>query len=287
MDAHVRALAARQADVVAAWQLREAGWTWAKIRHHAHSRGWRRIHQGVYALTSSPLSRRQLWFAALLTAPGTVLSHGSAGACYGWYRFARPYEVVTRPGRGGRRRQGRVLIFRSTCLDGEVTRHMGIPITTAARALVDLASGLDEKRIGRAFREATRLRTTTARSVLESVERHPGRRGTPLLRALATRYTRLPYARTRSDAEARALELLHDARIPPPRVNADVAGEEADLVWVERRLIVEVDGPQFHQFPGEDARKEQSWRAAGYTVRRIASDTVYEAPADLIAVCAS
>jgi hypothetical protein len=286
MDSHLRGLAARQADVVASWQLREAGWTRGKISHHAHSRRWRRIHPGVYALSNSPVTRRQLWFAAVLTAPGSALSHGSAGACYGFYRFERPYEVVTRQGEGGPRRQGGVLVFRSRCLEGDVTRFQGLPITSAARVLLDLARGLDEKRMGRTFREAIRLKTTTARRVLELLRRHPGRPGTGVLRALATRYAPLPYHRTRSDPEGRALELLHDAGIPPPLVNTKVAGEEADLVWADRRLIVEVDGPQFHQFPDEDARKERAWRGAGYTVRRIASDAVYSAPGDLIAICA-
>jgi hypothetical protein len=116
------------------------------------------------------------------------------------------------------------------------------------------------------------------------VLRHAGRPGTPVLRSLATRYATLPYARTRSDPEGRALEVLHDAGLPPPLVNTKVAGREADLVWIEPRLIVEVDGPQFHQFRDEDARKERRWRAAGYTVRRIPSDAVYDAPADLIAM---
>src|SRR5918992_844659 len=104
MDPHLRALAATQDDVVAVWQLREADWSLGKVRHHAKSRGWRLIHDGVYALNSAPLTRRQLWFAAVLTAPDSFLSHGSAGACYGFYRFERGYEVITRPGRGGRRR---------------------------------------------------------------------------------------------------------------------------------------------------------------------------------------
>src|SRR5438128_9151647 len=156
MDHRLRALAARQSDVVAAWQLREAGWSWGKIGHHVRSRGWRTVHPGVYLMTSSPLSRRQLWFAAVLAAPGSVLSHGSAGACYGFYRFQRGYEVVTRPGRGGRTRTDGVLLFRSN-LDGDVTVHEGIPITTAARALVDIAAGLDDKQLRRAFRESIRL----------------------------------------------------------------------------------------------------------------------------------
>jgi hypothetical protein len=282
MDSHLHALAAAQADVVAAWQLRRRGWSWAKIKHHARSRGWRRIHPGVYALNAAPPRRVQLWWAAALTSPTSVLSHGSGGACFGFYRFEKDYEVITRPGTGGRRRQGGVLVFRSKRLEGDVTRHMGIPITTAERVLVDIAPGLDRKRLGRAFREAIRLRTTTARAVHDCVAAHGG---SALLLDLATRYATIPYERTRSNPEARALEVLHDAGIEPPLVNVKVAGEEADLVWLVRKLIVEIDGPQYHQFREEDARKERAWRAAGFTVRRIPSDAVYSDPARLIELC--
>ena len=85
----------------------------------------------------------------------------------------------------------------------------------------------------------------------------------------------IPYGRTRSDAEGLALEHLHDAR-EKPRVNVRIAGEEADLVFDEAREIVEIDGPRFHRFPEEDARKERLWSEAGFTVRRAGSDAVYE-----------
>jgi hypothetical protein len=275
-------LASRQADIVAAWQLRADGWTEAKVRHHRRSRGWTRVHAGVYVLTSAPLSQRQLWIAAVLSAPRSLLSHGSGGACYGFYRFERPYEVITRPGTGGRRRQGGLLIFRSRSLDADLNRHAGIPVTTAARVLLDLAPGLDDKQLGRAFREAIRLKTTTAARVLECAQRHRGRPGSPQLAALAARYATLPYERTRSNAEARALEILHEAGGPPPLVNSRIAGEEADLARPDRRVIIEIDGPQYHQFREEDARKEEVWRKAGYTVRRLTSDAVYDAPEELV-----
>ena len=272
---------------MAVWQLRRAGWSRGKIQHHAERGGWRALHSGVYLLTSSPPARRQRWFAAALTTPESKLSHGSAGACYGFYRFERGYEVVTRPGRGGRRRHGDVLVFRANLPDDEVTEHDGIPITTAARVLLDLAPGLDRKRLGRAFRESIRLRCTEARCVLETVQRHHGQPGTRLLGQLATRYAHIPYHRTRSDAEGLALELLHDAGVHSFRVNVKVAGVEADLVDIDRQVIVEIDGPQFHQFPDEDARKAEIWRKAGYEVRRISSDAVYEAPGLLVATCTS
>ena len=46
--------------------------------------------------------------------------------------------------------------------------------------------------------------------------------------------------------------------------------------------IIEIDGPQFHQFPDEDARKQARWEAAGFTVRRIPSDQVYNDPNRLL-----
>src|SRR6059058_6102748 len=154
MDPRVRTLAGRQADVLARWQLEDQGWSAGKIDHHVSRHGWRLVHPGVYLLSNAPPSRRQFWFAAALTTRDSVLSHGSAGACYGFYRFDRGYEVVTRDGSSGRRRHGRLLVCRSTALDGNTTCHMGIPITTAARVLIDLAPGLTDQRLGRAFRES-------------------------------------------------------------------------------------------------------------------------------------
>jgi very-short-patch-repair endonuclease len=284
MDAQVRELAAEQWDVVAAWQLLAAGWTRRKIIHRIRHRGWRVVHPGVYALTNAPLTRRQRWFAASLTTPDSILSHASGGACWGFRPWEGSVETITRPGGGGPRRLGDLLVLRSSKLDGDTTTHQGIKITTAARTLIDLAPHEGERETRRSFREALRLKVTTRQQLVATLSRHPGRRGTRLLGDLAARYASVPYHRTRSDAESLALELLHDAGVDPPRANTRIAGEEADLAWPDRRLIIEIDGPQYHQFSEEDLRKQRKWEAAGYTVRRISSDVVYGQPALLIAV---
>src|SRR3954470_6777653 len=203
---NVRELLAAQYDVVAAWQLIAADWTRAMVDHRVSEHGWRVVHRGVYALTNAELTRHQLWMAATLTAPGSVLSHASAAACWGFRPWQSRFETITRPGSGGPKRTGSVLVARSRRLAGDcagdVTRHQGLEITTPARVLIDLASGLDDRAVGRAFREAIRLKTTTAAEVQAALERHPTRRGTRLLRELATRYASLPYERARSDAES-------------------------------------------------------------------------------------
>jgi uncharacterized protein DUF559 len=105
-----------------------------------------------------------------------------------------------------------------------------------------------------------------------------------MLKELNDRYSGIPYSRCRSNAEAKALEILHDAGGEPPDVNVRIAGEEADLSWPRRKHIVEIDGPQYHQIAAEDARKQAIWEAAGYTVRRISSTDVHRAPELLIAL---
>jgi very-short-patch-repair endonuclease len=254
------------------------------VTDHARRHGWQRVHRGVYALTQAPLTRRQLWFAATLTAPACVLSHASAGACWGFWPFEGRFETVTRPGGGGPRRYRRVLVCRSRTLAGNTTRRDGIPITTAARTVIDLSPHLGDGAVRKMFRESLRLKTTSALELQGTISRHPGRSGTKLIGGLAARYSSLPYSRCRSDAEACALELIHDAGVEPPRVNRRIAGEEADLAWPSRRLIIEIDGPQYHQFPDEDARKTRRWRAAGFTVRRIDSDRVFERPHAVLAL---
>ncbi|MEA2375586.1 MAG: hypothetical protein QOD53_2049, partial [Thermoleophilaceae bacterium] len=144
--------------------------------------------------------------------------------------------------------------------------------------------GLEETKLARAFRESIRLKRTTARRVLDATERHAARPGTAKLAERAARYAQIPYQRTRSDPEGRALEVVRDAGLPLPRVNVKVGGEEADLVF--DGVIVEIDGPQYHRFREEDARKAEIWRKAGFEVRRVASGLVYEQPESLLAACA-
>jgi very-short-patch-repair endonuclease len=282
MNARVRQLAAAQDDVVAGWQLLDEGWSRSMVQHRVSHHGWRVIHPGVYSLTASRLTRRQLWIAATLTTRDSALSHASAGAYWGIRQFEGNFETITRPGRGGPKQVGALLVCRSTTLKGNVMIHDGIRVTTVPRTSIDLAAHISDRATGRMFREALRLGLTTSRELSEALDRHEGRRRTRVLRDLATRYAGIPYRRTRSDAEAYALEILHDAGRAPPQVNTRTAGEEADLTWPKKRRIIEIDGPQYHRFPDEDVRKQAEWEAAGYRVERIPSDEIYARPDRLL-----
>jgi hypothetical protein len=221
---------------------------------------------------------------ATLTAPESVLSHVSAAAAWGLWSRRRSFETVTRPGSGGPKRHGGVLVFHSGCLAGQTTRLRGIRITTVPRTLLDFAAGVSDSQIARAVREAIRLRLTTVEILVDYLSVNRGRRGVARLARVLVRYSGLPIERARSGAEVRALEVLRAAGLALPALNVRRAGEEADLSWATIRLIIEIDGGPFHLDRGEDARKQSVWEGAEWVVRRIPSDDVYEAPGRLVAL---
>lgn len=286
-DARLAAVAGRQHNRIALTQLHALGLSAHAVEHRVAAGRLVLVEQGVYAIAPVLDDPRGRWKGATLTAPGTQLSHASAAAAWG-ARPRRPhharFETVTRPGRGGPRRHGGLLVHRSGTLDGETTTHLGIPITTVERTLIDLAPHLGDRALAKAAREAIRLRLTDAERLRAALGRHRGRRGVARLAGIVAGLAGLPLGRTRSDAEARALEVLAHAGRPLPDVNRLIAGREADLSWPAHRLIIELDGPQFHLDPGEDAMRQAAWESAGWTVRRLPTDAVFDAPERLLAL---
>jgi hypothetical protein len=134
------------------------------------------------------------------------------------------------------------------------------------------------------IREAIRLKLTTMPRLQRQFHRGKGRRGIAGLRDYVERFGRLPFDRCKSDAEAMGLQVLAESNRPIPDVNVDIAGEEADFSWPARRLLIEIDGPQFHLFAEEDGRKQAIWKDAGWRVRRIPSGAVFDEPERLIAL---
>jgi len=284
-DARLAELAGRQFNRVSRRQLAELGLSDAAIAHRVATGRLVAREEAVFAV--APVLEHDdwgRWMEATLTAPGSVLSHVSAAAAWGFWSPARVFETVTRPGSGGPRRHGGVLAYRSSVLEGEWTFLRGIAITASARTLLDLARIASARALARAVRDAVRLDLTSVHELADAVGAHRRRRGSRRLAAVLARYSGLPLERARSGAEVRALEALRAAGRPLPRLNVRIAGEEADLSWPAWRRIVEIDGGPFHLDVGEDARKSAQWEAAGWTVRRLSSDDVYDRPDRLLAL---
>jgi hypothetical protein len=284
-DAQIAALAGRQFNRVSRQQLAKLGLSRSAIEHRLARGRLVAVEPGVFAI--APVIEHDdwgRWMAATLTEPQSVLSHNSAACAWGITTQRPRLQTITRPGSGGPRRHCGVLAFRSSTLAEDGTTLRGIPITCVPRTLLDLARGVTDRALARAVREAVRLELVTVPILGDHLVHHRGRRGSRRLAATLARYAGLPLERARSGAEIRALEVLRDAQRPLPSLNVRIAGEEADLSWRRARLIVEIDGAPFHLDVGEDARKERAWEAAGWSVRRISSDDVYENPQHVLAL---
>jgi hypothetical protein len=271
-----------QDGVVARWQLIRAGLS--ERSADCWVRGMQPLHDGVHLAGLAPPTQRQLWWAAVLSSPGTVLSHASAAACFGLRPVVGPVVTVTRVGNRGREHSPGLHVSYSLTLRNQVTEHDGIPITTVERTIIDLWPHLPPRARSRLLREGLRLGATDAMLMMSAIRAHRGRRGVASLRVEVEKLARLRLERCRSDPEAWAVALIADAGLAAPDVNERVAGEEADLSWPAARVIVELDGPSYHVLRDADIRKMKAWRAAGFDVRRLPTDAVYQAPERLLAL---
>ena len=216
-----------QDGVVARWQLIRTGLTEAGAEWWL--RGMQPLHDGVYLTGLAPPTQRQLWWAAVLTSPGTVLSHASAAACHELRPVVGATVTVTRVGNRGREHSRGLLVRYSLTLRGHITGHDRLPITTVERTIIDLWPNLSARARSRMLREGLRLGSTTAPRMLAAIRAHRRRRGVASLRAAVEQLGGLRLDRCRSDAEAWAVALIADAGLATPAVNERVAGEEADL----------------------------------------------------------
>jgi very-short-patch-repair endonuclease len=255
-DTVIARLAARQHGVVSRAQLLVAGVTKSAIEARLRGGRLHPLHRGVYAAGHKAIGAKGRAMAAVLACgKGAALSHQSAGALWEIRPPWRgPVHVTAK--QSGKRRG--IVVHRAGSLDGcEITRHHGIPVTSPARTLVDLADVLPPRALERALAEA-QIRNLIPRGEIPSA---PGRR-------IVARRT----APTRSDLEIRFLALLDAHGLPGPLVNERVLGYEVDMHWPEARLVVELDGYAFHgtrKAFEEDRARDAELQAAGWRVIRV------------------
>ncbi len=277
VDVAVAAVAQRQYGLVTRAQLRGLGVGETGIRQRIRTRRLHRIHRGVYAVGHCVLPARAHYLAAVLACgPGAALSHVAAAAHLGIRASAAARVDVTVPRRSGRRSPPGIRVHRSGRLTAEdVTVHEGIPVTTLARTLLDLADVLGDEALKRAVDEAEYLRLLDMTALIAAVHRNPGRRGARVIAAASG-----PLELTESALEDRFLALVERRGLPRPRVGATVAGYRADFYWPEAALVVELDGFAAHgtrtRFESDRRRDRVLARAGKRTIRLTANALAYD-----------
>ena len=284
IEAQIVASAARQHGVVTRGQLLAAGVSGGAIDVRLRTGRLRRIHRGVYAPgvldgKLAPAHAREM-AAVLACGPGAVVSHRSAASL--WEIHPPPGREkpvdVTVPAVTRRRRPG-IRTHRSALAPRSWTRLAGIPVTTPARTLRDLASEVTARELNRAAARAERRGLVTEPDIRSLTRECRGRRGAPLLRAALPDDGPLVF--TRSVAEERFLALVGDGRLAQPEVNVVVADREVDFLWRSERLAVEVDGFRHHGSRRSfetDRRRDAELTAAGIRVLRFTWRQITEEP---------
>jgi hypothetical protein len=185
-----------------------------------------------------------------------------------------------------RPRSNGVVWHEARLLPDEHTTHAGLPTTTVSRTILDLAATLQPHQLESIAREAERRGLGDATGLPTLLHRHPRRRGTKRLRTMLARAD-LGTGRTRSELEDRFLAFLDAYDLPRPLLNAPVEGRVRDCVWPAARVVVELDGREFHDDRHafeDDRRRDRELVAAGWTPIRVTWLTLDEEEDDLAAL---
>src|SRR5215210_1884025 len=274
-DELIAGLAHRQHGVVARWQLVALGLSLDAIDHRVAQARLHMLHRGVYAVGHRALRREAYWMAAVLAGgDDAVLFRRSAALLWGIRSSARANVEIAVP-RERRNRPG-IEAYETRLAPDEVTTHHGIPVTTPARTLLDVAAVLTEQQLTRAAERAEALRLTSPTSLEALAMRYPRRPGTPAIKRLIDE-NRIQATTTRSELERRFLTLLDAENLPPPLVNEEIHLDQAtkyepDFTWRTHKLIVELDGYETHatrEAFERDRARDRALQIAGWRVLRI------------------
>lgn len=259
-DEVISRLASRQGGVVGRKQLVAHGITAKAIDYRVGIGRLRVCYRGVYAVGHEAIQLRGRLVAGLLVAGrGAALSHRTAAALLKLIPSMPPFVEVTTTNKAPRSRPG-LVFHESKSLD--VIRRHGLPLTTPARTLLDLAATRPYRELERACSEALVLGLVTAQGL--TAQSGPGS-------AALKRLAGDGVAATRSELERRFNRAMRKSGLPLPLVNERVLGEEVDFHWPEHRLIAEVDGWQFHGHRiafERDRTRDAELQLEGWTVVR-------------------
>ena len=153
-------LATRQGGVVAIWQLLDLGFSVDTVQHWLAAKRLHRIHQGVYTLGHAAIGLKgRLMGAVIACGRDAVLGYRSAT---GWWALLPSDRVLIDVCDAGRHRRKGIDAHQVRRDPRDRTVHEGIPITTVARTLLDLAEVVPEPRLAKAIETAERRHLSTS-----------------------------------------------------------------------------------------------------------------------------
>jgi very-short-patch-repair endonuclease len=296
VDGRVAQLASRQCGTLARSQALALGVSDATISRRLRAGRWARAFSGVYVVMAVPPSWRQdVWCAYLGCRPTAVVTHETALRLHGIGGFPAKPITLTVP-HGGHARLPGVFVHQIDDLrPHRVVTMAGLPVSTAERALVEVAATTGRRRLGDLVDDVIatkRGRCAGVAACLREVAR-PGKPGVQkLAQVLDERGD--GYVPPQSELERALFAALAMGGLPPPVRQFRLPGRGAidglvDAAYTDVRVLIEVDGRRWHtrirDLKRDHQRDTEAARAGWLTLRFVYEQVVHE-PAALCAAVA-
>jgi hypothetical protein len=276
-------LAGRQHGIVSVRQLAERyGYSRSRVKRAVAAGYLHRLHRGVFAVGHTNISLQGHCLAAVLASgPRSLLSHVSAAWLWGLTSTSPLPAAVTTPIHRKSRPPIRLHEARLITDEDRALRE-GIPVTSLARTLLDLAATIRFEWLEKMVERSEELGLFDLRAVEELLARTVGHHGHKRLRTAIALYA--PTSFTRSGLEQRFLELIIAAGLPQPHTNYVEHGFELDCYWPEHRFAVELDVFETHGTRAafeRDRKRQEDLLLAGIQMIRVTGPRLQREPAEV------
>jgi very-short-patch-repair endonuclease len=278
VDEAIAALARRQFGVFSRRQALDRGASRSLVRRRVAAGRWVPVAHGVYRLRDFPESwHASLWTAVLATTGWAVVSHEAAAAVHTFPTFRPGRVVVTIRHGAGRQRAGVTVHQLDDLTPGQVTMVDGIPVTTIARTVIDLAAVCRRSRVAHVVDELLADGCVTVEELCRCFDdvARPGKPGVTTLRTLLTAHS--PGAvPSKSKLERLLLRVLRNGGLPRPRLQYPFPGRlpgpgRVDAAYPEAKLVIEADSRRWHTRRKDfavDRRRDNEATLAGWRTLR-------------------
>jgi Protein of unknown function (DUF559) len=239
----------------------------------------RRLRRGIY--TDGPGNSRIEHVAAAAARMDAVASHETAAVLWGipTLGLTQPIQVTrARRCQGATHEYEGMVLYHAGLDKDHVTVHRGVPITTPARTVMDIARNRPFRAGVVAADAALRTRLCGAEeliAVAESCRRWPGVRRAKRVAAFAD-------SRSGSPLESISRVAFHHYGLPRPILQAVVGGyDEVDFLWERYRVIGEADGMGKYTSPEvlrNEKLRQEGLAQLGFTVFRWTWRDAYRRP---------
>jgi predicted transcriptional regulator of viral defense system len=284
----------RIAGIVRTAELRASGWSDRQIDAAVRRGDLHPLGRGVYADGAAARERlgwrggdQLLAIAAAMAVagPGVVVSHQSAAFLHSIDLLddRGPVNLTATAAANWRGRPG-VRLHAAAVPTERITSFVGVPVTTPARTVVDLARTVEFRAGVVAADSALHRKLTTKAELAAVIGECPRWAGISLAREVVE----FADSRAESPLESIARVAFRDCGLPPPDLQVWLGGSSApvgrvDFYWKQYRTIAETDGAaKYRDDPRrvpQQLRRDQLLREDGYELVHFTWQQIIDTPA--------